>query len=286
MKKKILRLLSVATCAAILTVSAAAGRSQSQESERAGGAHSPHLQRLLDSARPAVEAKTETQVPPEHIIEVESPSPKPLPVPSEPPPPPPAASIGEGVRALTPEEIVELLEVDTTDQEAFRRLVRRLSIPEKSFIVITPSGAIACPVESNEFGVNLFFFAIRSSHQDREPSETCREWVQALLDDATLDRIEGYLHLLGRSDRERIIMEMMRYLAAERLGISPAHFDVIMMDLRPLSELSPAERQARIESQRVRFQQILQRHRDEQRRSEENKEPENSTGSRLDRLNR
>ncbi|MDX1986116.1 MAG: hypothetical protein SFV17_05475 [Candidatus Obscuribacter sp.] len=285
MKKKIWRLLSVATFAAVLTVTAVAGRSQAQEPEKTGGAQSPYLQRLIDSARPGVEAKTETQVPPAHVIEVETPLP--LPVPSEPPPPPPASAIGEdGVRALTPDEIVELLQVDTNDQEAFRRLVRRLSIPEKSFIVITPGGAVACPVDSNEFGVNLFFFAIRSSHQDREPSETCREWVQALLDDATLDRIEGYLHLLGRSDRERIIIEMMRYLAAERLGISPAHFDVIMMDLRPMSELTAAEQQARLESQRVRFQQILQRYREEQRQSQEKKQPEDASGSRLDRLNR
>lgn len=283
MKRKILRLLSVAAFATVLTVTAAAGRSQAQEPERTVGAQSPYLQRLIESARPGVEAQTETQAPPAHVIEVEAP--KPLPVPSE--PPPPASAIGEdGVRALTPDEIVELLQVDTNDQEAFRRLVRRLSIPEKSFIVITPSGAVACPVESNEFGINLFFFAIRSSHQDREPSETCRQWVQAMLDDATLDRIEGYLHLLGRSDRERIIMEMMRYLAAERLGISPAHFDVIMMDLRPLSELSAAEQQARIENQRVRFQQILQRYREEQRQSHEKKQPGSASGSRFDRMNR
>lgn len=166
----------------------------------------------------------------------------------------------EGIRPLSPVEIEQLKGVGTENLDALRELMANMSIPENSVVLITSAGGVACPVEANSVHFSLLFISFGSAHQSNEPSETCREFMQIILDDATLDRIGGYLDLLGRTDRHEILMSMIQYLAATRFGITPRHLDVIMLDLRPDSELSPQE----LQNRRLRMQELLEYRRQQQ----------------------
>lgn len=173
------------------------------------------------------------------------------------PPPSDHPASSDGVITLTPDEISQLLAANSDDQEALRQLMDRMAIPRKSVVFVTRTGAVVCPVDSSEFRVNLLFINFGSSHIDSEPSEQCQDWIRALREDATLDQIATYLDLLGRTDRDRILYAMIEFLAARDFGITPAHLQVLLLDLRPDSDLSPDERSQRQEARRLRMQELL-----------------------------
>lgn len=159
----------------------------------------------------------------------------------------------EGIRPLTREQVQKLQASSTSnDPQQWKELMSSLSLPQYSAIFVNNSGGIVCPVDHHETHVNLLIFAINSSAISKDLSESCRTAVQMLIDTDTLNRAQGYLIRLGRTDSADILRSLVQWVAADRYGIRPADLRALLAQY----DATDASAQEQL--------QILQRHQLEQ----------------------